>query len=304
MFDILSAITPARLRRRLGELCGSDPAVTVESYLLGGERLLEWAHSVGVGRDRGLRAAVSPVAPKKLRAKTASPDEEVFLWTGIVDLANFFGIAARHMVRPPGRRLRILDFGCGCGRMTRYLDMMDEVQASASDIDSSMVKWCRQNLKNVATVQNEALPPMPLPDGAFDVVYSMSIFTHLPEASATKWLADFARVTAPGGLVILTTHAYTALDIIRGSKVHQDMFNLSPAQTEDIVRRLKSERFIFLPYGWYILKFGQTGPDYGNCFIDPDYVRAEWNNPDFDVLEYIPGGLRGWQDIVVLRRKP
>jgi SAM-dependent methyltransferase len=297
----IESITSAAFRIRVKELSASDPSVTVLSYIMSAEKLLEWAHAVP--QDAALRKLLPPVPPKDLRSKTASADEEVFLWTGMLDLSNFWDIYQRHGGLPAGRRASILDFGCGAGRMVRYLGQMADVDAHAIDINPELVKWCQKNLTAVTTSQNTDAPPMPLADASFDMVYSMSIFTHLPEDNTKAWLNDIARVLRPGGLLILTTHGYPALEIIRNSDIHQKMFDVNAQRTGELIDQLKREHFIHLGYEWRLLSFAKAGKRYGNTFIDGDYVNTNWNTSNLEVLEHLPGGLRGWQDVVVLRRK-
>lgn len=49
-------------------------------------------------------------------------------------------------------------------------------------------------------------PPTTYPDSLFDVVYAVSVFTHLTEDRQLSWLAEFARIIRPCGLLLLTTH--------------------------------------------------------------------------------------------------
>ena len=39
----------------------------------------------------------------------------------------------------------VLDFGCGCGRMTRYLSMDESIEAYGSDVNNDLVVWCQKN---------------------------------------------------------------------------------------------------------------------------------------------------------------
>jgi hypothetical protein len=52
------------------------------------------------------------------------------------------------------------------------------------------------------------------------------------------------------------------------------------------------------------LKAAKAGDDYGNTFIDPSYIYERWNLLELTVRAHIPGGLRGWQDVVVFSRNP
>jgi SAM-dependent methyltransferase len=302
MPTLIERATPRGFRDRLDELCRTDPAVTVLSYLLPPDRLLEWAHSVGVVTDAELGACVPPIPPVELRGITAASAPEVFLWTGLVDLNQLLTIGERTLVNPAPPSMRILDFGCGCGRMTRYLSNVDGIDAYGVDVNPDLVSWCQQNLPGVRTLATPELPPMPLPDGLIDLAYSLSVFTHLPADRAQEWLADIARVLAPGALLVLTIHGYQALEIIRKSPVHHQMFDLDERATEELVARLDAEGFLFLPVRDEVLKAAKTSSAYGHTFIHERYVAEHWKDAGFEVLEFIPGGLRNWQDIVVLRR--
>ena len=303
MPSFLESISPAPFRERLAELCRKEPAIAVLSYMLGPDRILEWAHSVGVTKDRKLRRLVPPVAPLGLRNVTAAGDEEVFLWTGISDVAQFLAIYDRLAPKVTGRKRKVLDFGCGAGRMVRFVSLIEDIEDYALDVSSRHVEWCRKNLKGVHTVLNGTNPPMAYETGMFDLVYALSIFTHLPADSTARWIEDMARVLAPGGLLILTTHGYPALEIIRTSATHQKMFGVNETEVTALTAQMRAEHFVHLEYVWFVRYLTDAGPRYGNTFIDETYVREHWNNAQFQVLEHVSGGLRGWQDLVVLQRR-
>jgi SAM-dependent methyltransferase len=302
MAHFLNTCTSLAMRDRLAVMFADDSAYRVLHYILGSERILEWAHSVGVATDEQLRGCVSPLPPMDLRSIVADNDPNIFLYTGWYDLNEFTRLYQKHAgslsVRPS-----ILDFGCGCGRMTRYLDMMREWRAFGSEINEKHVAWCQENLRNVDTRLNGIRPPLPFDDGSMDLVYSLSLFTHLPEHIVNEWLNDLARVLKPGGLLITTTHGFPALDIIKESAVHQQMFMRQRGDIIDIIERLPRDRYIFLPYDANVIAAANAGAEYGNTFIAPSYANAYWNNRHFDIVEQTPGGMRGWQDTYVMRRK-
>jgi SAM-dependent methyltransferase len=301
MGHFLATATPPAMRERLAQLLSDDPSYRVLYYLLGPDRILEWAHSVGAATDRGIAASVSGVPPLELRSIVADPSPQVFMYTGFMDLGICLDHYAKHAPEPPARPA-ILDFGCGCGRMTRFLDMLASWRAFGSDVSPEHVRWCRQNLRNVDTRLNGTRPPLPFENGQFDLVYSISIFTHLPEHLADAWLGDVARVLKPGGTFITTTHENVALEIIKNSQQHQEMFSLTAEAASALQEGLPRSRFVFLPYPGPVLEADKVGGEYGNSFIHRDYVVERWNRPPWRLLEYAPGGLRGWQDIVVLQR--
>lgn len=101
---------------------------------------------------------------------------------------------------------RVLDFGCGAGRTLRhFVPLADKAEFYGCDIDTESIEWLRRNLSPPLNVfVNADLPPLAQPDGHFDVVYAVSVFTHLTD-SWSAWLAELHRVLAPGGIALLTS---------------------------------------------------------------------------------------------------
>src|SRR5207244_2931679 len=106
---------------------------------------------------------------------------------------------------PPAEIDSVLDFGCGCGRVTRYWnDFGGEV--SGSDVSAKAVAWCRANLTFARFEVNRLAPPLAFPDEQFDLVYALSVFTHLTEELQLAWRDELRRVLRPGGRLFVTTH--------------------------------------------------------------------------------------------------
>jgi SAM-dependent methyltransferase len=191
----------------------------------------------------------------------------------------------------------VFDFGCGCGRLTRFLQLSDRYTAVAADANPHHVAWCSKNLPNVRTFR----PPIKLASNSIDFCYSLSVFTHLSSELATAWLEELARIIAPNGILAITTHGYPALEIISSSEQHQKMFDLTAERAIQLKVSLSELGHIYLPYSPEVLRAANVGGDYGNAFIEvkkaPIWPRA------LDLIEHIPGGLRGWQDIVVFRKR-
>ena len=242
-----------------------------------------------------------PVPPFALRSITGPTESENFMGRGQLDLEYLFGLHAKHAPARTGQ-LRVLDFGCGCGRLSRHLTA-DWIKAFASDMNPDLVAWCRDNLPAVDTRKNEGLPPLPFEPSSIDFAYALSVFTHLPEDVAAEWFEDLARVLAPGGILIATTHGYPALVTIKWSKVHQDMIGITQQKAADLIEQLPRERLIFLPYDDALTRQTHATTAYGNAFMDIERVGRLWEN-SFELLEHVPGGRqRDWQDALVLRKK-
>jgi SAM-dependent methyltransferase len=296
-------ITPQAMLNRLSTLSAERPEIETLTYILGPERILEWLHSAGVSTDRELRDLAPPVPPFELRSIVAAPSESVFLWSGLKDAELCADYVDRYVELTPAARACVLDFGCGCGRTTRFLQAISRFDLYGTDVNRRLVSWCRDNLKSVTTTDNPVAPPLKYKEGRFDFIYSLSIFTHLPEKSMIAWLDELARVTASGGFVLVTTHGYPALETICRSSTHQAMFRLSAKEAELLRSALDNRRYCYRPYGAETVAVAKAGEDYGNSFIHESYIRDHWTRGVFDVVEFVPGGLRGWQDVTILRRR-
>lgn len=99
----------------------------------------------------------------------------------------------------------ILDFGVGAGRIARYWRGLSG-EVHGSDVNPQLVRWCERNLPFGRFVRNGPAPPLPYADESFDVVYSVSVFTHLTEALQRPWVEELRRVLRPGGHLLFTTH--------------------------------------------------------------------------------------------------
>lgn len=149
----------------------------------------------------------SPIPPMRLRARIgAGADIDFFLRSGrSVTRALTAGLADAG--RPIDGFADVLDFGAGCGRVTRHVAdaLAPASQLWACDVDGAAIRWARSHHPAIVWEQTAFVPPLPFADGAFDLVYSISIFTHLPPEDQNAWLGELARVLHPGGTAALTT---------------------------------------------------------------------------------------------------
>lgn len=107
----------------------------------------------------------------------------------------------------------ILDFGCGCGRTLRGL-LSSHVTAEfhGVDVDSDAIQWCIRHLKPGKFQVTSPSPPLPFPNEYFDVVYSISVFTHLDERMQDLWLSELGRLLNRDGVLLFTVHGTLAAE--------------------------------------------------------------------------------------------
>ena len=103
-----------------------------------------------------------------------------------------------------GPDTRILDWGCGCGRLSRYWSSLPDSQLTGIDIDRDNANWCASNFPFGNFLGTQTHPPTPFEDDSFDLIIGISVFTHLREHDQKLWLKELYRITNPGGWVLTT----------------------------------------------------------------------------------------------------
>jgi len=192
---------------------------------------------------------------------------------------------------------RILDFGCGCGRGLRYLLPYARTCAiHGCDLRAESIEWCVENLPWVKVELTHEAPPLPYAPAFFDLIFSISVFSHLSEGSAREWIEELRRVSAPGALVIVTTHGRHALQQLLNGKKKCEDFGVSQAELEAAEQTLSEQGFVFLSQ----TLAGLNPSLYGMAFITREYVTREWNAA-FEILEYKEARVHDWQDVLVMR---
>ncbi|HEX3701170.1 MAG TPA: class I SAM-dependent methyltransferase [Phenylobacterium sp.] len=185
--------------------------------------------------------------------------------------------------RPLGSHRRILDFGCGPGRVVASMkDLHPQGRFFGCDIDEEAIAWARENLGDIADFRvNGATGPLPFADESFDFIYGISILTHLPEAMQWGVLAELRRILKPGGLFLTT-------------KLDPFAYNLPEA-----VKTEAGERgFAY----WGSASRTDGLPDfYRLAYHTAAYVEREWGRY-FEVVHLGSQDLNYSQDAVLLRR--
>jgi SAM-dependent methyltransferase len=189
---------------------------------------------------------------------------------------------------------RILDFGCGCGRILLWLEeLASRCSVYGTDIDQAAVRWASEHIPYATVSRNQPDPPLEYADAFFDLVYCHSVFTHIDENYQDRWLAELQRITKPGGLVILSVHGEYVFH-----QVAQDLRRLGqdPSEWQAI---LEEQGICFRANDAFV---GGPFPDfYHSTFHTPWYVFAHWGQY-FRVRSYMPRRGLDYQDYILLER--
>ena len=236
-------------------------------------RTYERVVSLRPGRPAAVDGPALP--PRRLMVRVAgTADADWFLRSG---RAAYDAIVA-HV--PLAEVDSVLDFGCGCGRVTRYWGDFDGT-VSGSDVSTKAVDWCRMNLAFARFESNRLEPPLAFADGSFDLVYALSVFTHLTAELQLAWRDELLRVLRPGGRLLVTTHGRSYLPRL------------------DAGERARFEA------GELVVRWGDVpGTNLCSAYHPERYLRDTFAH-GFAFVELEPEGARGnpTQDLVLLARE-
>ncbi len=136
-------------------------------------------------------------------------------WTGsggyalLGQTATFVRFVDHAYRRLLGRELtdaRILDFGCGYGRILRLmLRFTSPDRLFACDPWDRSIELCREDGVPAVLAQSDYLPrTLPFANVRFELIYAFSVFTHLSERAVRTALIALRKSIADGGLLIIT----------------------------------------------------------------------------------------------------
>lgn len=242
---------------------------------------------VAVGKRRNDWSG--PVPPLENRLRVSGPGVGHFIKVGRALRDLVLGAIDDYGQRRPG--LKVLDFGAGVGRTLFHLDDQG-FELHATDVDPTAMAYLRKHCPGIDVRVNDYGPPLTYQAETFDVVYSISIWTHLPVDAQMPWLVEMRRVLKPGGLALLTVAGFRGLAVLRDrDPVWADVTDEDLRAAGTLYKEYPAEERTAkrMP--------GVTG-SYGLTAHSPDYIREHWPAAGFDVLE-----VRGTsnQDLVILR---
>ena len=193
----------------------------------------------------------------------------------------------------PVRLHDVFDFGCGSGRLLAgWHALAGERSLAGCDINSELIAWAKSNLPATLDLRvTSPQPPLPYLDGSFDLVFAVSVFTHLSLASQRRWVDELRRIVRPGGAALLTLHGATYV---------RHIFPEHP----EMLKRLTRDGHVVTPVG-------AEGSNQFASLHTRGFVKSLFRG--FELLGFFPNGRLGGgrlayptfmlQDVYVLRRR-
>jgi SAM-dependent methyltransferase len=187
--------------------------------------------------------------------------------------------------------LRILDFGCGWGRITQVL-LRDAKLGNlvAADVQQAALDMCQEAGFGCEFTQFDSWPPASVPDNSFDLIVGFSVFSHLSEENHMAWVEELSKKLKPGGVLAASTRPRSFIRMVDDLRKRTDL----PAHAGGAARAFLDTPMWLGKYdaGEFCFDIEGEGGNqlsrgvYGEAVVPEQYVKREWGR-FFDQVEYV-----------------
>jgi len=134
-------------------------------------------------------------------------------------------------------------------------------------------------------------PPTRLAAESFDLIYGISVFTHLSQADQDRWLEELQRLTKPGAAVLVSVQSEIAFfradsDLQRFLGLEKNGYHIYGRcpDLDEVMPEMKQTEY------------------YKNVFHSRRYIYEHWSRY-FEILDVIDAVIAGHQDLVIMRHR-
>lgn len=221
-------------------------------------------------------AAVLPVMPPDDVQKKWTGDSGLKLMARTCNVMRLFEIMSFRATANGPRDRNILDYGCGWGRLLRianYFSDLDNVYG-LDVMQSSLDECAKSRIPNQTALVPRRPEQLPFGKVAFDVIFSFSVFTHIPDSVARAVLQAARRRIADNGVFIITIRSY-------------EFWSLRDAVwPEEMVKNLQREHDAN-GYAFQTFNTNEINADYGDTtmsfgFLEKMSAECGWRVSDID----------------------
>ncbi len=244
--------------------------LSMSSVSVLGEEAIPWYHSWHLLPSDALPF---PSGPNQQRISEKAIDDMWFYFSGGTFVHKLGVVLKKFFSLDIGKAGSVLDWGCGCGRLTRHLNKYTNASIHGTDIDSQNVQWCSKHLPTASFTLADPWKATLYDNASFDLIIGHSVFTHLTEEAQYFWLEELHRVLKPGGALLVTV--MSSLSILCEQ----------PSCSE--IEKLLQEGY--LDIGHQPDGVDEVAPGYyRKVFHRPEYIRENWSQ-FFDILDVLDG---------------
>ena len=176
---------------------------------------------------------------------------------------------------------RVLDFGCGWGRIARFfLREVDKKNLYGAEAVPALAQACNETFESDQFLTIDQQGTLPFEDKQFDLVFANSVFSHLTLELNLHWLTEIHRVLDSKGMAMLTIINEDTFTSMIDS--HQaDWLKKIGFDKEQTLNELSDGKFI-----WKSTNRQGNLEGYGFAAIPMSWIEANWSDK-FRIVETI-----------------
>ena len=186
---------------------------------------------------------------------------------------------------------RILDFGCGHGRVMRHLKVFfPDTEIIGTEVIESCVAYCNASFGAKTFLSSPSFLNLP-PNLNADVIWAGSVYTHISAKRFKKLLKYFSESLKTGGIAVITTH---------GRKTEEYMpthgYGLSAVKAKVVLAQYNLFGFGYADYA--------GAKDYGTSINTPAWfcgmLKKEF--PELRLVSYTEQYWDNHQDVICVQK--
>jgi len=240
-----------------------------------------------------VKSEALPLPPISERHGSVTSDEEYLDWWKF-DKEIIFKFIKETFPNP--ENLHIMDFGCSSGRILRhfYSDIKNNnFKMYGCDISARRVQWIREFFpEDFEVYTGSIMPSLPFEDNSLDVIYGMSVFTHI-KFLWDAWLLEMRRVLRPGGLLIQSVHTEYAYEHFWRNRDNKEYIE---ALDSDFINYLNNNPKMPVNF----IYFGNI--DSNNVFLKEKIVLKYWGRYFKEIRIQPPPEKYSYQNWVIAKK--
>jgi hypothetical protein len=231
---------------------------------------------------------------------TMAPKEVQLAWTGVGDrtlllqsLSFVKAVVSFHekMGTSDLQKARLLDFGCGWGRLLRlFFKYIPESNLFGVDPMDQSLKQCAIHRVRGNLAQSDYLcRSLPFNDTKFDLVIAFSVFTHLSKRAMNEALCTIRSRVTDNAIFAVTVRPANYWKVSK-------QYDNKDINVEEYIKKHNTEGFVFYPHNCSPIDGDIT---FGDSSMSLNYIKENWHG--WEVVATDVSLLDSSQIIVFLR---
>ncbi|HMH24903.1 MAG TPA: class I SAM-dependent methyltransferase [Puia sp.] len=179
----------------------------------------------------------------------------------------------------------ILDWGCGISRVATHVHKFTDAETSvyACDINARMIEFGKNHYPDISYSIIPYTPPTTYDSSSFDLVYALSVFTHIEATQQNLWIKEIHRILKDKAVFLFTTHG----------KFYDP-------------KLLEPEKQFLDQNGFFTKSYSKKGHRMMTTYNSAGSFRSQLQ-PYFEILEFHDGASdptrTGGQDLWIVRKR-